>query len=151
MHLKAIALHVPDLEEAEAYYQGLFNMRLVGREAPLEGTTLDTGDWATLPFDKTWEDARDAGIEIGMLSLVSGGFHLALFPGQPQTGTVFAIALTAGNDDLAAIRQRITDEAVLENRDGYLEFFDRYGFHWQIGTDSNWATPGQFADRWLDV
>lgn len=44
-----IALVVPDLRAAEAYYQSLFEMQLIGREAE-----LGDGRWYTLPFDKDW-------------------------------------------------------------------------------------------------
>lgn len=151
MQLKAIALHVPDLEEAEAYYRYVFNMELVGREAPLPGADLLQGDWATLPRDKDWNDARKAGIDLQFTSLRSGSFHLALFHGEPSSGTVFAIVLAGSRDDVQAIRDRLEDEALLEDRDDYLEFFDRYGFHWQLGATMEWSTPGEFAGRWLDA
>ena len=71
--IRHIALIVPDLRAAEAYYQRLFEMALIGREAK-----LGDGRWHTLPFDKSWEDAEAAGIELGMLALRKGEFVLAL-------------------------------------------------------------------------
>ena len=79
--LRHIALVVPDLKAAEANYQPLFEMQLIGREAQ-----LGDGLWYTLPFDKNWEDAEAAGIESGMLALRSGAFVLALFQGEAPLG-----------------------------------------------------------------
>ena len=53
--IRHIALFVPDLRQAEAFFQSLFDMELLGREAELED-----GLWYTLPFDKGWEDAQAA-------------------------------------------------------------------------------------------
>ena len=75
--MRHIALVVPDLREAEAYYQSLFGMELIGREAELED-----GLGHTLPFDKGWDDARGVGIELGMLALRKGELVLALFSGD---------------------------------------------------------------------
>ena len=49
-YVRHIALVVPDLPEAEAYYQSLFQMALIGREAEQED-----GEWYTLPHDKSWD------------------------------------------------------------------------------------------------
>ena len=57
--LRHIALFVPDLRPAERYYQSVFDMALVGREAELAD-----GLWYTLPFDKGWDEAEAAGIEL---------------------------------------------------------------------------------------
>ena len=84
--IRHIALFVPDLREAEEYYQSLFGMELIGREAELED-----GLWYTLPLDKSWDDAEAAGIELGMLALRKGEIVLALFSGDAPQGQVFAI------------------------------------------------------------
>jgi catechol 2,3-dioxygenase-like lactoylglutathione lyase family enzyme len=145
--IRHIALHVPDLRAAETYYEELFAMELIGREAPVSST-----EWATLPFDKTWDDADAAGVEIGMVALRSGAFTLALFPGSPQAGTLFAIGLTVSPDELAAIRQRLPEDApVVESDERSITFFDQHGFAWQLATGHAFSTAGVFADRWLDV
>jgi len=87
-YLRHIALVVPDLREAEEYYQSLFQMELIGREAEL----VD-GKWYTLPAGKSWEDAEAAGIELGMLALRKGDIVLAFFPGPNPLGQVFAIGM----------------------------------------------------------
>ena len=70
--VRHIALVVPDLREAEEYYQSLFGMELIGREAELED-----GLSYTLSFDKGWDDAQAAGIELGMVALRKGEIVLA--------------------------------------------------------------------------
>lgn len=54
--LRHIALLVPDLRVAEAYYLRVFDMEIIGREAMLKD-----GLWYTLPFDKGWDDAVAGG------------------------------------------------------------------------------------------
>ena len=66
------ALFVPHLRRAESYYQLIFDMELIGREAELAD-----GQWYTLPFDKAWEGADAAGIELGMVCLRTDDFGLA--------------------------------------------------------------------------
>ncbi len=56
--LRHIALLVPDLRAAEQYYQAVFEMEVIGREA-----VLKDGLWYPLPFDKGWDDAEAAAIE----------------------------------------------------------------------------------------
>lgn len=97
--LRHIALFVPDLRAAEAYYQPLFEMRLIGREA-----RLDDGLWHTLPFNKSCDEAEAAGIVLGMLALQMGDFVLALFQGDAPPGQVFAIGLNLLEDETARVR-----------------------------------------------
>ena len=56
--LRHIALLVLDLRAAEQYYQAVFEMEVIGREALLKDVL-----WYTLPFDKGWDDAEAAAIE----------------------------------------------------------------------------------------
>ena len=76
-----IALFVPNLQEAERFYKNLFGMDLIGREIEKEG-----GLWYTLPFDKGWEDAKAAGMDLDMTALRNGKFVLALFRGDHPPG-----------------------------------------------------------------
>ena len=71
--IRHIAMVVPDLKEAEEYYQFLFGMELLGRE-----TKLEDGKWYQLPLNKSWEDSDAAGIEIRMLALRRGNIVIAL-------------------------------------------------------------------------
>lgn len=146
--IRHIALFVPDLRQAEAYYQWLFGMELIGREAELED-----GLWYTLPLDKGWDDARAAGIELGMLALRKGEIVLALFAGDAPQGQVFAIGLTLPAEEIAAIRSRLLSDAEVEmDEPDSLGFRDRYQIIWQIsvpGTD--FRTTGDNTGRWLEL
>jgi catechol 2,3-dioxygenase-like lactoylglutathione lyase family enzyme len=61
--IRHIALFVPDLRAAERYYQSIFDMELIGREAELAD-----GLWYTLPFDKGRDEADAAGLIISTAS-----------------------------------------------------------------------------------
>jgi len=144
--LRHIALVVPDLRTAEAYYQPLFEMQLIGREAQ-----LGDGLWYTLPFDKNWEDAEAAGIELGMLALRSGAFVLALFQGEALLGQVFAIGLHMPASEIAKVRGRLPARTnVFEDTSNSLAFRDPFHVTWQISVPgSEFSTAGDFADRWI--
>jgi len=110
MALRHVALFVADLQAAEAYYQSLFAMQLIGREAQ-----LDDGQWYTLPFHKGWDNAETAGIVLGMTALRHDNFALVLFRGEAPPGQVFAIGLSLPEADLTSLRERLPAEAdVLE-------------------------------------
>lgn len=143
-----IALIVPDLRAAEAYYQPLFDMQLIGREAELDDIL-----WYTLPFDKGWEDAEAAGIELGMVALRKGEFLLALFQGEAPQGQVFAIGLSMPEADIAGVRGRLpTDATLLEASVDSLVFRDRYQIEWQITVPGDeFRTAGDFANRWISL
>ena len=79
--VRHIALFVPDLRAAESYYQSIFDMEIIGREAELAD-----GEWYTLPFDKGWDEAEAAGVELGMVALRKDEFGLALFRGDAPPG-----------------------------------------------------------------
>lgn len=154
--IRHIALVVPDLREAEAYYRPLFEMQLIGREAQ-----LDDGLWYTLPFDaaqdrpfdKSWDNAEAAGITLGMVALRKEDFILALFQGERPPGQVFAIGLHMPVDEIARVRTRLPAEAaVLDDRPGSLTFRDRYQIMWQLSVPGNqFCTAGEFANRWLQL
>jgi catechol 2,3-dioxygenase-like lactoylglutathione lyase family enzyme len=146
--VRHIALLVPDLQQAEEYYQRLFDMDLIGREAH-----MDDGLWYTLPPGKTWEDARAAGIKLSMLALRRGSLVLALFPGKPRPGQIHMIGLTMPSRDISRIRKRLPSDAeVLEDRPKALTFRDRYAIIWQIyGSGAGFRSSGEAHGRWLEV
>lgn len=146
--IRHIALYVPDLRAAEAYYQPLFQMQLIGREAQ-----LDDGLWYTLPLDRAWDDAEAAGIELGMLALRKGEFVLALIRGEAPQGQVFAIGLNMPPEEIARVRAGLpADVDVFEDRANSLSFRDRYQITWQISMlGSEFQTSGEFTGRWIDV
>jgi catechol 2,3-dioxygenase-like lactoylglutathione lyase family enzyme len=146
--VRHIALFVPDLQEAEAYYQRLFGMELIGREAHLEDDL-----WYTLPPDKAWKDAEAAGIEISMLALKRGSLVLALFPGNPRPGQIYMIGLNMPSREIGRIRKRLPRDAeVWEDEPKALTFRDRYAIIWQIyASGTGFQSSGQAQGRWLDL
>jgi catechol 2,3-dioxygenase-like lactoylglutathione lyase family enzyme len=104
--VRHIALVVPNLREAEEYYQSIFQMELIGRE-----TDLGDGQWYTLPVGKGWEDAEAAGIELKMLALRKGDVVLALFSGPHPSGQVFAIGLAMPQAQVAEVRNQLPPDA----------------------------------------
>jgi catechol 2,3-dioxygenase-like lactoylglutathione lyase family enzyme len=145
-----VAITVPRLEEAEAYYGRLFQMDLITREA----TTSD-GD-AQLPLDKGWADARRAGIELYMVALRRGKFVLALFDesspavsgSNPGRVRPLIIGLLMSADEIARVRTELRED---EPWDGSGEFKDRYGIIWQLTATDRFLGAGERSGRWLAV
>jgi catechol 2,3-dioxygenase-like lactoylglutathione lyase family enzyme len=144
--LSFIALIVPNLQAAEDYYQSIFNMQLIGREAELAD-----GMWYTLPFDKGWDDAEEAGINLGMLALRKGKFVLALIRGDAPLGQVSVIGLEMSMKEMEDVRARLLkDQQVLESAPDRLKFRDPYQITWQISLPGKeFSTAGDNANRWL--
>ena len=111
--LSFVALFVPDLQVAEAYYQSVFNMELIGREAEL----VD-GLWYTLPFDKSWDEAEAAGVKLDMLALRKDEFDLALFRGNVPAGQVYVIGLNMPMEEIGRRRSQMGDPPTRRHADG---------------------------------
>lgn len=149
MQYRHIAIFVPELEAAEVYYRSLFGLEVVLREGPEAG---GSGRWAQLPLDKDWDDARAAGVELGMVAIGKGDLVLAMFPGEPTWGQLFAIGVRMADEEIAGVAGRLPeDTAVLEMGADTLDFIDRYGFHWQLTTTSDFTGSGHRDGRWLDA
>jgi catechol 2,3-dioxygenase-like lactoylglutathione lyase family enzyme len=146
--LRHIAVYVPDLRSAEHYYRSVFDMALIGREAELAD-----GLWYTLPFDKSWDQARAAGIELGMLALRKDRFVLALFRGDAPAGQIFGIGLMMLAEEIAMVRGRLpADTQISEDAPDRLEFRDPFRIMWQISVPgADFRTAGDFAKRWLKL
>ncbi len=144
--LRHIALFVDDLQAAEQYYQSIFDMELVGREA-----LLSDGLWYTLPSDKSWQDAKAAAIELGMCALRKGNFVLALFRGQAGSGQIYVLGLEMPVEEIARVRGNLPGGTfILEAGATSLAFQDPYQITWQISAPGGeFRTAGDFADRWL--
>ena len=123
-------------------------MELVGREAELAD-----GQWYTLPFDKGWDEAEAAGIELGMLALRKEEFGLALFRGDAPPGQIYLIGLKMPMEEIAKVRARLPENTqVSEDAPNSLEFRDLYQITWQIMLpESKFSTAGEFANRWLKL
>lgn len=146
--IRHVALVVPDLRAAERYYQSIFDMELIGREA-----VRSDGLWYTLPHDKGWDEAEAAGIELNMLALRKDRFVLALFKGDAPPGQVLVMGLEMPAEEIARVRARLPkDELPSDMPLDSLEFRDRYQILWQISAPgSEFRTSGDFADRWLEL
>jgi catechol 2,3-dioxygenase-like lactoylglutathione lyase family enzyme len=147
-YVKHIALVVPNLREAETFYQSVFDMELIGREA-----ARDDGLWATLPFDKGWDEAEAAEIELSMVGLRKGEFVLALFRGEAALGQVYVIGLAMPAEEIAGVRARLPEG--MPARGGspdHLEFRDPWQITWQISLPgTTFRTTGDWANRWLEL
>ena len=147
MRTKHVALYVPDLERAEAFYRHVFDLDVVTREALGSASVTEDEPWAQLPHTATWEDARAAGIEIQMVGLRRDDLLLALFPGDPRPGTVFLVAIVATVEEVDAVRRRLPDDAEVEvDRDDALTFLDPFGFRWQL-CGPGFTGPGDARGR----
>jgi catechol 2,3-dioxygenase-like lactoylglutathione lyase family enzyme len=146
--VRHIALVVPDLRAAEEYYQQLFDMTIVTREAPLAD-----GLWYALPHDKRWENAVEAGIDLAMVALRKDNLVLALFQGVAAPGQVFAIGLYVAEAEIGRIRDRMPPDAIiLDDKPDSLGFIDRYRINWQISTPgSEFQGSGDITGRWIPL
>lgn len=147
-YFRHIALVVPDLQAAERYYQDLFEMELLGREAQ-----LDDGLWYTLPYDLGWQDAEAAGIDLNMLALRKGDAVLALFPGSQPPGQVFSIGLAMPWEQVEQVKNRLpADVEVILDRSDQFHFRDQYGISWQlVPPGTGFVMNGDTSARWLEV
>ena len=144
-----IAITVPDLEQAEAYYQALFDMEVVTREE------LGPDGDRQLPRDKGWSDARRADIALYMVALRRGKFVLALFDeASPFIGELglshyrpLFIGFSMPADEVARIRGRLPGEDWDEESGG---FRDRYGVGWQLG-EGTFSGTGDRIGSWVEV
>jgi catechol 2,3-dioxygenase-like lactoylglutathione lyase family enzyme len=151
MRTKHVALHVADLQDAEEFYQRVFDLDVVTREALTSGSLTDDELWAQLPHTASWNDARRAGLEIRMVGLRRGDLLLALFPGNPRPGTVFLIAITASAEEVALVRGRLPADTPVEvDHVDALTFIDPFGFRWQL-CGPGFIGPGDAHDRWLEI
>lgn len=145
MDFKHLAMVVPDLRAAEAYYRRLFAMDLIGRESwGADGLAY------SLRPDKGWDDAEAAGVELQFAAVRRGNAVLALFAGG-RSPHVQIVGLLLSEVEIAAVRSQLSDEEVMDERNGYLEFLDPFGLRWQLATDREFSHAGELADRWLEV
>ena len=81
--------------------------------------------WYTLPFDKGWDEAEAAGIELGMVALRKGNFVLVLFKGAVVHGQIYAIGLAMPAEEIAKVRARLPEESEIEEEGPTYLFFSR--------------------------
>jgi catechol 2,3-dioxygenase-like lactoylglutathione lyase family enzyme len=151
MRTKHVALHVPDLQRAEAYYQRVFDLDVVTREALRGDRLADDEPWAQLPHTATWDEVRLADLEIQMVGLRRGELILALFLGDPRPGTVFLVAIEASPEDIASVRGRLPAQTPVEvDQVDALTFLDPFGFRWQL-CGPGFTGPGDARGHWLEL
>ena len=144
-----LALFVPDLREAERFYTAAFGLEVAFREAE-----ADDGDWYTLPSEKGWDDAREAGVEIGMVALRGNRMVLPLFRGEPQPGTVLEIGLGLQPEgEVEELADQVPASATrLTHEHGDLFFADPFGYTWHVyPEDEPFLSNGEHSGRWLDI
>jgi catechol 2,3-dioxygenase-like lactoylglutathione lyase family enzyme len=146
-----IALRVTNLREAEAYYCDLFGLEVAWREAE----TLN--GWRRLPEGKTWDDAEQAGIYLGIVMLYRDGLALALelHPSISSEGQLSHIGLLVDEPELNRLRQygpQVGCSLVHDHRQTIV-FDDKYGIRWEPSTFT-YTDPkrlGATAERLLNV
>jgi catechol 2,3-dioxygenase-like lactoylglutathione lyase family enzyme len=144
-----VALFVPNLRQAETFYQHVFNMQLLMREAE-----LDNHLWYTLPTDKGWADAEAAGIELGMLALRRDAFILALFQCRPvPQDTVLEIGISMTAEAIAAVRNLLPNGVeIIKHEHGDVLFRDPFGYLWHLRLAGKaFQSNGESSGRWLKV
>lgn len=150
MNLSHVAITVPDLEPAEAYYRALFDMEVVTREA------LGPDGDLQLPPDRDWVDARRAGVDLYMVALRAREFVLALFAEASPAGRDLSLAqyrplflgLVMPEEDILRGRGRLSDEQWDDDSGG---FRDRYGIGWQLSSERAFMGSGDHSGRWLAI
>jgi catechol 2,3-dioxygenase-like lactoylglutathione lyase family enzyme len=151
MRIKHVALHVPDLQQAEGFYQRVFDLDVVTREALTRSSLTEDEPWAQLPHTATWDDARLAGLEIQMVGLRRGELLLALFPGDPRPGTLFLVAIVATPEEITAVRSRLPADTPVEvDQVDALTFLDPFGHRWQL-CGPGFMGPGDAHGCWLEI
>jgi catechol 2,3-dioxygenase-like lactoylglutathione lyase family enzyme len=144
--VKYVALYVPDLERAEAFYTRAFAMEFLFRESERDG------EWWTLPAGKGWSEARAAGVEVHMVALRRDELVLALFAGAPARGSVHEISFGFAVDVVDRLGSNVDGVTILERSHGFVRFDDPFGFRW-VAQDpgASFRSSGDIAGRWLDV
>lgn len=146
LRLKHVAIHVPDLAEAEAFYTTVLRMEVVTRES-----AGDDGVWRQAPAGLGWEEVRGAGRDLHMIALRRGDLVVALFTGQPRPGTVYLVGIVADAEEIAEVRENLPDGTVIETDEAdALTFVDPCGFRWQLSGPA-FLGAGDARGDWLDL
>ena len=146
MRLNHLALHVDDLERAEAFYVATLGMEVVTRES-----LHVSGEWRQLPTDADWGAARAAGIELHMVGLRRDELVIALFEGEREPGMLYLVGVAADEREVADVRERLGDEVDLEvDTQRTLIFVDPFGVRWQL-TAAGFRGAGEARGAWIEL
>jgi catechol 2,3-dioxygenase-like lactoylglutathione lyase family enzyme len=148
-----LALRVERLREAEAFYRTLFLMEVAFREA-------ETPDgWGTLPDLADWDDAEQAGIQLGLVMLHRDGIRLALEAADAvaQDGQLSHVGVFVDEQEMERLRQVAAPSGcrIVTDRERALVFDDPFGVRWELNTfaydDPASLSTGARIGFWLDV
>lgn len=148
-----VALRVERLREAETFYRSLFALEVAFREA-------ETPDgWWTLPASADWDDARRAGIDLGLVMLYRGGLRLALEAADAvaKDGQLSHVGVFVDEDELTRLRGVAAEFGcqIVLDRAQALTFDDPFGVRWELNSfpydDPPSLSTGARAGRWLEV
>ena len=122
-----LAVNVPDLREAEAYYGALFGLEVAWRDS----------NGAASMF-ATWDELDAAGVAPEVVMLWSGAFRLTLAKdGDAAAGGAGLnhVGLQVTADTMRAVRSQ-PDAEKGEGNEQTWTFTDRYGVRWELDTRS---------------
>lgn len=145
-----VAVRVQNLREAERFYQQLFGLEVLFREAE-----TDEG-WATLPPDAGWEDAESAGVHLDLCVLRRDELILALERTATPTGEpskLSHIGIAVSEEELPALHQRVKQlgcTVCLEHPRSII-FDDVFGVRWEVTFSNKFRSTGEATGRWLPV
>lgn len=147
-----VALRVADVEEAEAYYAGLFALKVAFRDLQADGKQR------SLRPGVTWAQAKAKGYSPQLTALGREGFFLALEQAdEPGTGQLDHLGLDVDAGELDAVADRLVAHEcrLLARRADLLLLVDRYGLRWELTTSTfeNLAaqSTGARTGDWLDL
>ncbi len=148
-----VALRMPDLREAEAYYCALFGASVAFREA-------HTADgWKRLPPGAGWGDADEAGIPLHLSVIKRDGLHLALFAADAEGNTAPTeggrldhINVEMDAEDVDAVHERAVAAGcrIALRRPHVVIFDDHHGVRWEMALPAT-LDVGATNRRWLDL
>jgi catechol 2,3-dioxygenase-like lactoylglutathione lyase family enzyme len=148
-----LALRVERLREAEAFYCRLFALNVAWREA-------ETPDgWYTLPESAGWDDATQAGINLGIVMLYRDGLRLALeaVDSVAEGGQLSHVGIFGDEDELLRISERAADLGcdVAVDSEHALIFDDPFGVRWELNSfaydDPPAMSTGARTGNWLTL
>ncbi len=150
-----LALRVQRLRAAEAFYRELFALEVAFREAE-----TPEGGWLTLRASADWDDAEEAGVDLGLVMLYRDGLRLALEAAdavEAVTSRLSHVGVFVDEDEFKRIRaasERLDCEIVNDNQRA-LVIDDPFGVRWELNSfqydDPPSLSTGARAGRWLDL
>lgn len=146
-----VAINVPDLVEAEAFYTEFFDTGIAFRQTPIDG------EWHTLPSEVDWPTAEEAGYEPRMSFIQKDDLFLALqVPASSehhQEDQSYHVGLEMSSAELEDILLR-ADELnckILHQHDTGALIEDTLGYEWDIAVDWDTYRSATPSGPWIDI